>query len=69
VNGQGSVYFQVIGDGKVLYTSGTLTGSSPVVHLNINIAGVQQLQLICNTATPGNIDYDHGDWAGAKLLS
>jgi hypothetical protein len=68
-NGQGSVYFQVIADGKVLYTSGTLTGSSPVVHLNINVAGVQQLQLICNTATPGNIDYDHGDWAGAKLLS
>jgi hypothetical protein len=69
VNGQGSVIFQVIGDGKVLYTSSTLTGASAVVHLNINVSGVQQLQLVCNTATPGNIDYDHGDWAGAKLLS
>ena len=69
VNGQGSVVFQVVGDGKVLYTSPTLTGSSAVVTVNVNVTGVQQLQLICNTATPGNIDFDHGDWAGAKLLS
>ena len=68
-NGQGSVIFQVVGDGKVLYSSPTLTGASAVAHLNINVTGVQQLQLICNTTTPGNIDYDHGDWAGAKLLS
>jgi hypothetical protein len=70
VNGQGSVYFQILGDnGAILYTSPTLTGSSAVVHVSVSVAGVQQLTLIANTATPGNIDYDHADWAGAQLLS
>lgn len=69
VNGQGSVDFQLLGDGVVLYDSGTVTGSSPVGHVNVNVTGVQTLTLIVNTTTPGNIDFDHGDWAGAKLLS
>ena len=37
VNGLGSVDFQIIGDGKVLFDSGTITGSSPVVHVNISV--------------------------------
>jgi hypothetical protein len=70
VNGQGAVIFQVLADnGAVLYTSPTLTGASAVVHVSVSVAGVQNLTLIANTATPGNIDYDHADWAGAKLLS
>ena len=69
VNGQGSVIFQVIGDGKVLFNSGAVTGTSPVMGINLNVAGVQQLQLVVTTATPGNIDYDHADWAGTRLLS
>src|SRR5207302_1478261 len=32
VNGNGAVDFQVIGDGKVLFDSGILTGTSPVAH-------------------------------------
>ena len=69
VNGLGSVDFQIIGDGKVLFDSGTITGSSPVVHVNISVAGVQQLQLVVTNTVPGSIDYDHADWAGASLLT
>ena len=66
--GSGSVIFQVIGDGKVLYTSGTLTSASPTVSINVNITGVQTLQLVATNAIAGDIDYDHADWAGARLL-
>jgi hypothetical protein len=67
--GQGSVDFQIIGDGKVLYDSGTVIGSSPVQHVTVSVAGVQQLSLVVTTTTAGDIDYDHADWAGAELLA
>jgi len=67
--GAGAVDFQVVGDGKVLFDSGVLTGASPIVSLNVNVTGVQTLTLIANNGIAGNIDYDHADWAGAKLLS
>ena len=69
VNGQGSVDFQVYGNGVLLYDSGTVTGSSPVGHVNVSVVGVQTLTLVVNTTTPGDIDYDHADWAAARLIS
>jgi hypothetical protein len=35
VAGLGSVIFQVLGDGKTLYTSGTLSGKSAVANVNV----------------------------------
>jgi fibronectin type 3 domain-containing protein len=67
--GVGSVDFQVIGDGKVLYDSGVLTNNSPIVSINVNVTGVQQLTLVVNSGVAGSIDYDHADWAGATLIS
>jgi fibronectin type 3 domain-containing protein len=67
--GQGAVDFQVIGDGRLLFDSGVLTNSSPVVMINVSVAGVQQLTLVANNGVAGSIDYDHADWAGARLLS
>jgi hypothetical protein len=67
--GQGSVDFQVYGDGKLLYDSGVLTGTSPVAHVNVSVAGVQTLTLIALPGVTGSIDYDHADWAGAKLVA
>ncbi|HZL33789.1 MAG TPA: NPCBM/NEW2 domain-containing protein [Tepidisphaeraceae bacterium] len=67
--GQGSVDFQVFGDGKLLFDSGLLTNSSPTMSINLNVTGVQQLTLIVNNGIPNIIDYDHADWAGARLLS
>ena len=67
--GQGSVDFQVIGDGVVLFDSGVLTNSSAVVTINVSVIGVGQLTLVANNGVAGSIDYDHADWAGARLLS
>jgi hypothetical protein len=67
--GTGSVDFQVLGDGKVLFDSGILTNTSPVVSINVNVTGVQTLTLVATNGVAGSIDYDHADWAGARLLS
>ncbi len=64
--GGGSVIFQVFGDGVKLYDSGTVDGRSAVKTVNVSLAGVQQLKLVV-TSPNGNIDNDHGDWAGAKV--
>jgi hypothetical protein len=67
--GIGSVDFQVYGDGTLLYDSGVLTNASPAVNINVPVAGVQTLTLVANNGVAGTIDYDHADWAGARLLS
>ena len=65
--GQGSVVFQVIGDGVTLYDSGVLTGTSPAAHPAVNVAGVTTLTLVATNGIAGSIDFDHADWAGARL--
>ena len=67
--GQGNVDFQVYGDGKLLYDSGVLTGTSPVAHVAVGVAGVQTLTLVASPGIAGTIDYDHADWAGARLVA
>ena len=67
--GTGSVDFQVIGDGKVLFDSGVLTNGSPVVSINVSVTGVNTLTLVATNGIANNIDYDHADWANAQLLS
>ncbi len=67
VNGNGSVIFQVYADGVKIYDSGAVTGSSPTQSINVSVAGVQQLQLVATNGVSG-IDYDHADWAGARLI-
>jgi hypothetical protein len=64
--GQGAVSFQVWGDGKELYSSPAMHGGEAAGSVNVNVAGVQQLQLIVVTAESG-IDNDHADWADARL--
>ena len=67
--GVGSVEFQVIGDGKVLYDSGVLQNGQAPATINISVAGVQTLTLVATNGVPNNIDFDHADWAGTRLLS
>jgi len=67
--GVGSVDFQVIGDGKLLFDSGVLHNGSAPAHINISVAGVKQLTLVATNGVAGSIDYDHADWAGAELFS
>lgn len=64
----GTVDFQVLADGVKIFDSGVMTPTSTTQSFNLNMAGVQQLTLICGDAGDGP-DYDHGDWAGARLIS
>ena len=49
-----------------VYDSGVLTGSSPSAAVSLDVTGKTALQLVV-TNGGDNIDYDHADWADAKL--
>ena len=66
--GKGSVVFQVLADGVKIYDSGLTLGTSPTRSVILNVAGVYQLSLVVNDGGDG-IDYDHADWAGARLTA
>jgi len=63
----GSVTFEVWGDGRKLYDSGTLRGTSAVKSFQLDIAGVTELKLVTTGAGDG-INYDHADWANARVV-
>ena len=65
VGNLGSVIFQVWGDGRKLYQSGTLYGYSPPLTINVDTTAVDELQLVVQAVENGA--YDHADWAGARL--
>ncbi len=64
---QGSVIFRVLADGTERFRSGILTGASATQFVDLNVAGVQTLQLIVENAD-GSIRSDHANWADAKLI-
>ncbi len=65
--GAGYVDFEVVGDGVVLFDSGVLTNDQ-TAQIDVNVTGVQSLELIATNGIVGDIDFDHADWAGAELL-
>jgi alpha-galactosidase len=64
--GRGSVVFSVVADGVTLYTSPTVT-SSAAVAVNVSVAGRSTLHLVVSDGGDG-INYDHADWADARLV-
>ena len=63
---QGSVVFRVSGDGRELWKSKTMeTGQTPE-KVDLNLKGIKILLLSVGNAGDG-IDYDHADWADAKI--
>jgi mono/diheme cytochrome c family protein len=66
--GNGSVQFEVWGDGTLLYSSPRLTGADPALDLDIPVRGVQRLVLVVQEGGDGN-GYDHADWADARLIT
>jgi alpha-galactosidase len=63
---QGSVVFRVSGDGRELWKSNTMeTGQAPE-KADVNLKGIKILLLSVGDAGDG-IDYDHADWADAKI--
>ena len=66
VGDRGSVVFQVWADGVKLYESGTMTGADATKSINVNVQGRQEMWLVVTSASDGK-DFDHADWAGARL--
>ncbi|WP_143177692.1 beta-galactosidase [Cystobacter ferrugineus] len=65
VGDRGDVTFEVIGDGKSLWKSPTLTGSSAPLPVSVDVTGVTQLRLVVDDL--GSNGKDHADWASAKV--
>jgi glucose/arabinose dehydrogenase len=61
-----SMVFEVWADGQRLFQSGMFRHDSPTQQIDVDVTGKQQLKLIVNGAGDG-VDYDHGDWADARL--
>jgi len=66
VENQGSVVFQVWGDGQRLYDSGILRGVDGATPAYADLSGVGMLELVVTGAGDG-IGNDHADWAGARV--
>jgi len=64
----GTVVFQVYGDNKLLFDSGTLRGMREVKPLDLAIAGVRTLRLVVTDAADGIIA-DMANWAAARLIA
>ena len=63
----GSTVFQVYGDGRKLFDSGTLHGLGEVHRVDVPIDGVAQLRLVVTDAGDGYI-HDTANWANPRLL-
>ena len=63
---QGSVEFIVMGDGRLLWHSGVLSGGQPAVPVNVDVTGVRVLGLRVTEGGDGASD-DHADWAEAAI--
>src|SRR5439155_1374482 len=66
--GPGTVIFQVWGDGVKLYDSGLMTQAGTTKSASVDVSNVTQLTLTVTDGGDG-IDYDHADWANARLQS
>jgi alpha-galactosidase len=66
-NGAGSVEFQVIGDGRTLWTSGVMRGGQAAKPVDVDLTGVKLLALRVTDGGDGNGN-DQADWADFQLV-
>ena len=64
----GSVDFRVYADDTLVFDSGRMTGDSATQSVNVSVMGANRLTLIATDAGDW-IEYDHADWADAKLTT
>jgi hypothetical protein len=67
VAGDGSVRFRVFVDGQPKYASTVVRGNTPPVPVQVDIAGVKQIDLVVDYAERGD-QRDYADWLGARLI-
>jgi hypothetical protein len=67
--GNGSVLFQVFVDNESTprFSSQTLTGEDAALPIDVDISGAKSLRLVVTDAGNDN-DFDHADWAQARLI-
>lgn len=63
----GSVVFRVIGDGRVLFESGDLTGRDESQAIRVDVVGIKILALLVDYGEGLDLS-DHADWADARLI-
>jgi chitodextrinase len=66
VGAPASVVFEVWADGQRIYQSSVLRRNSPIVGINLDVAGRQQLELVVTNGGDSD-NSDHADWAAARL--
>jgi hypothetical protein len=57
--------FSVYADSTLVYQSTSLNGTSATVNVDVSIAGVATLRL--NLDAGADADWDHADWALARV--
>ncbi|MFE2480763.1 NPCBM/NEW2 domain-containing protein [Streptomyces sp. NPDC059389] len=62
----GATKASVRGDGRVLFTTGTLTGAGGPVQVDVDVPGVRLLHLVVEDAN-ANSAFDHTSWALARV--
>ncbi len=62
-----SVVFQVLADGKRVYSSGTMKRGQAAKVVAVDLRGVRSVQLLVTDASDG-ITHDHANWAAAHFV-
>ena len=65
--GQGTIAFQVFVDDGLAWESGVMRRDGTTKTVNVPVDGARRLRLVVTDGGDGAA-YDHGDWAGARLL-
>ena len=65
-NGMGSVRFQVLADGEMLFDSMNLNGTSPAMSVDVSLTGKRRLKLLVSNADDGTAQ-DRASWGDAKV--
>lgn len=66
VGEKGSAEFVVMIDGREAFRSGVMKGGQAAKEVKVPLGGVKLLELVVTEAGDG-IDYDHADWADARI--
>jgi len=64
--GKGSVVFKVLADGKELWSSGLIRCGDAAKPVEVSLKGAQTLLLMVEDGGDG-YEYDHADWADARI--
>ncbi|MDR2762640.1 MAG: NPCBM/NEW2 domain-containing protein, partial [Planctomycetaceae bacterium] len=59
--------FIVYGDEKILWKSGVVSTTDEPKKCEVKLNGIKTLRLVQTPGPNNNIDWDHGDWADAKI--